>query len=282
MMQQNILNECLNALTCIDIDGKLFLKDEPIYSCESDIHAYMKYFFLWPAFIIWGFILPLLILLYLFIYKKRLYEAKVFKKFNFFYIGYRLKYYFWDILILLRKSFCILIGLFVGLNFQLMILMLIMSIYFKYQKTCRPFLSKNLNFLESLAAFTGLTGIFLTLLINLLQTFEEKIGFYAIVLIINASFLVIWTFFFFIYLVGVYRKIIQKKYPLLLEKIKKFLSKNKLFTASPLKITENSSILKNSMNNSKDWKSKFSSLMRRDFKNKNSKEGSLNNLSKNN
>lgn len=282
MMQQNILNECLNALTCIDIDGKLFLKNEPIYSCESDIHTYIKYFFLWPAFIIWGFILPLLILLYLFLYKKRLYEAKVFKKFNFFYIGYRLKYYFWDILILLRKSFCILIGLFVGLNFQLMILMLIMSVYFKYQRTCRPFLSKNLNFLESLAAFTGLSGIFLTLLINLLETFSEKIGFYAIVLIINASFLVIWTFFFFIYLVGVYRKIIQRKYPHLLEKIKSFLSKNKLFTISPLKMSENSAMLKkNSSNNGsfKDLKSKLSSLMMRgEAYKKKTKEGSLNNL----
>ena len=193
MMQQNILNECASSLFCIQINGVNVLKNEPLYSCDSDLHYYMKSLFLWPMFMLWSFLLPLIILAYLFKNRNKLYEARVFKKMNFFYIGYLSKYFYWDILILLRKSLSIFINLFSGssLNFELMALMMIMSLYFKYLLSNKPFLGSNLNFLESLATFVGIFGLFLALLINMLAVESEKIIFYVGILILNIFFLAV-------------------------------------------------------------------------------------------
>ena len=243
MMQQNIMNESLNALSCIQIEGKNYLENDPVYSCDTDLHFYLKSFFLWPVFVIWGFLLPIVILIYLFIYRKKLYEAKVFKRINFFYIGYREKYFYWDILILLRKSISIFLGLFTKneMNSQLMILLMIMSLYLKYLTSFKPFLSENLNFLETLACSCALFGIFLTLLINLLTLYSDKIIFYVFVLISNVLFVVIWTVFFLFYLLQVYRKLIKKRYPILFQRFIQMVLKLKSYFPTNMMKNSNSS-----------------------------------------
>ena len=260
MMQQNILNECVNTLSCIELNGVNVLKNDPLYSCDSDFHLYMKFFFLWPMFMLWSFLLPIIILAYLFKNRNKLYEAKVFKKMNFFYIGYRSKFFYWDILILLRKSLSIFITLFAGstLNFELMVLMLLMSLYFKYLVSNKPFLGANLNFLEILATSVGILGIFLALLINMLLVDSERIIFYVVILIFNGFFITIWSVFFIFYLLITYRKLLQKKYPKILEKLKKVLSKFKVLTPVTLRTTDSTKKF-GSLNN--DWKKNLSSMI---------------------
>ena len=52
MMQQNILNECKNLLTCVDIDGESYLFNDPLYSCDSNTHFLMKSIIIWPLFML--------------------------------------------------------------------------------------------------------------------------------------------------------------------------------------------------------------------------------------
>ena len=266
MIQQNILNECLNSLTCVEIDGKSYLFNDPLYSCNSNTHFMMKSIIIWPLFMLWSFLLPLMILGYLFKNRWKLYEEHVFKKFNFFYIGYRRRFFYWDILIVLRKSFSIFIGLFSNnnINLQLMALLMIMSLYFKYLMAFKPFLSQNLNFLETIATAIGLIGIFLGILINLLETFEEKIAFYAILLISNVIFIGIWTMFFSMYLLGVYRKILSKRYPVVVARLKSLFMRYRFMVPNSYRNMETSEKKITSLKDSAGswvWKSRFTNLI---------------------
>ena len=223
MLQPSVLNENIKILNCMRIDGHRFLRIKPDYSCESDIYKWTSIFYIWPAFILWAFIIPLIILSFLIRNRKKLYEIEVFKRFNFFYIGYKSRYYYWDVLILLKNS-CVNL---VSLSTQdepiviLLFVMIIVFFYTKYLMQCNPFITRSLNFLENFACFIALLILILSSCDKFIDDDNAKMGITVIVVLLNSSFYSLWAFTFISYLSKKYRNVFKKYCPLILEKLKK-------------------------------------------------------------
>lgn len=162
MIQPDILNECVKMLICIEIEEKYYLKYEPFFSCETDYHIKIVNFYVWPVFIIWSFLIPFVLFMILYFNKKKLFIAKIFKNFGFLYIGYKNNCFYWDILIIFRKSICVL-ALKVNNNLKMFHYIVIISIYFYYFKKSKPFCTKILNKLDELTSITILISFYLTL-----------------------------------------------------------------------------------------------------------------------
>lgn len=249
MLQPNILNELTKVLVCVNIDGNLLLRSEPVYDCVNKVYSNMRNFFFWPAFIFWAYLIPLLILFCLFINRRKLNEIKVFIKFNFFYVGYRPKFYYWDILLFLRKSIVITLAI-ISENplIKLIVALVIIGVYFNYQITKRPFVTRDLNLLEFYSNFFIISTIYLCVMLFGIQTDGVQFVILIFVFILNISFLVLWLVLFFKYLKNFYRKLTRKILDYIQTK-----SSPKKFTSTPtvVQIPPNCLIKKNNyMSNS--------------------------------
>ena len=211
MLQPNVLNELVNVLVCIQIDNNIYMRNQPIFGCEDDNYINLKHFFFWPSFIFWAYIIPFFILGCLYRYRKRLNDITVYRKLNFFYVGYKQNYYYWDILIFLRKSLVITISIIVEDTLvKLFIAMIVIGVYFNYQVTKNPFMNRELNFLEFLSNLFILLTIYLCTL--LFRITDNLIQLYVLVVIfiLNITFIIMWFFYYCKYVRKFYQKIALK------------------------------------------------------------------------
>ena len=115
MLQPSIISQNVDILNCMELDpGMEVISSTPTESCNSQTYTIFANYIALPGFFIWAFVWPLLICVYSFRRKKRLYTGSVFGKFSFFYIGYRLKYFYWDFVIIFRKVLLIILMTFSG------------------------------------------------------------------------------------------------------------------------------------------------------------------------
>ena len=80
--------------------------------CYKGQHYYWAFMVALPSLIAWGMGIPLFALLLLIRSSKRLETLQVREKYGFLFRGYKLRYYFWEILIMYRKIALIFIGVF--------------------------------------------------------------------------------------------------------------------------------------------------------------------------
>ena len=115
MLQPSIISQNVDVLNCIELDpGMEVMSSTPTESCDSQTHMIFANYIALPSFFIWAFVWPLLIFSYLFVKKKQLYTGAVFGKFSFFFMGYRMNYFYWDFVIIFRKVLLIILMTFSG------------------------------------------------------------------------------------------------------------------------------------------------------------------------
>lgn len=190
MIQPNILEECVKVLLCIEINNKSYLKVQPVFSCDNDVYrSFSKAS--WAIFILWSFLIPFFILYYLYKNKKHLYKPNIFKRTSFFYVCYKSDFFYWDILIIIRKSLCSLVILIVvGNDFsRLLFYLLFNGIYFGLLISKSPFLFKELNLLDIIGSITIVFTLLITGILYLIQ--QEFIEFllFLIIFFVNAIFI---------------------------------------------------------------------------------------------
>ena len=89
---------------------------------------------------------------------------------------------------------------------------------------CKPFLNHTLNHLEYIANFYLILGIFVSSIINQIDTefFIEMLLLNIVLFMINFLFFLFWAWQFFIYMVLKYASLIKKKFPKIFHNIHKF------------------------------------------------------------
>jgi len=216
MLQSNILNEFTNVLICTQIDDKTVIRNEPMYECKGDFYSKMYYFFFWPGFMFWAYFIPFFVLFALFWNKDKLYELSFYQKMNFFYTGYREKYYYWDILIFLRKSIVITLSIMApDPLFKLIIALVVIGIYFNYQITKRPFLTKDLNLLEFSSNLIIILTIYLCIILFVVDNMVLQFLILIATFMINVGYLVLWLIFYVKYMRKIYKPLAKKIFSLI-------------------------------------------------------------------
>ena len=215
MIQPNVMEESLNALRCIEIEGRSFLKINPDFSCEAEEYKIIGNYLAWPIFLTWSFVIPIFIFLVLLYNKNRLYEPATFKRASFFFIGYKTQFFYWDILLALRKSFFSLIHLLIKNNeyLKLLIFLIIIGGYYEILERKQPFMNSSLNKLEYLSALVIFLVIYFTLLLSFLK---EKYKYFPFVIFLAILLLYILFLGYWLFSYGKYAK---KKYKTYSDKI---------------------------------------------------------------
>ena len=216
MLQPNILSELTKVLVCIKLDDHFYLRNEPIYGCEDELYLNMKKFFFLPGFFIWAYVFPIFVLIVLIKNRNNLNDMRVYRKMNFFYVGYKAKYYYWDILIFLRKSLIITLPIIVeNPMLKLMIAMIIMGAYFIHQISKKPFLNKDMNFLEFYSNLFILTTIYCCMLLYSVNNELIQMMIIILIFISNVSFLLIWFLKYLRYIRKYYKPMALKIFNLI-------------------------------------------------------------------
>ena len=221
MLQPNILSEFAKVLICIEIEGKMLLKDEPIYDCQGSFYDGMKTFFFWPAFCFWAFFIPFFVLGILIWNKKKLYELSFYRKMNFFYSGYKEEYYYWDILIFLRKSIVIALSIIAQNSLlKLIIGLVVIAVYFNYQITKKPFYTSDLNFLEFSSNLFIIFTIYFCIVLWKIDNIIVQFLILIVIFILNLAYLCIWLAYYVKYMRKIYKPLALKVFSLLASKAK--------------------------------------------------------------
>ena len=186
-----------SAFVCIEIEsGETWLLEDLDIQCWQGHHNEYAYGIALPGLIIWTIGIPIFALLILVRYKRSLNEIYVRRKIGFMFMGYRRKFYFWEIIITYRKLSIAFISIFLyqfGVEFQALAVMIVVMVSFYLQNRYQPFDQKELNHLEMrsivVSGITMYSGLFF--LTDALGE-EAKIIFFLIIVIANVQFLVIW------------------------------------------------------------------------------------------
>jgi hypothetical protein len=102
-----------NDFNCKDIDGEYRVYNDMSIICWDKIHSFWSYTVAMPSIIVWGLGIPFFALILLIRERKKLAELEIREKFGFLYNGYKLDYFYWEIIIMYRKITLIFISVFI-------------------------------------------------------------------------------------------------------------------------------------------------------------------------
>ena len=134
-----------------------------------------------PAMIVYGFGIPFLALvllirnrkyivpprLYNLLSKKdKVYEKRTNQKYGFLYLGYKSGTFYWEIVIIYRKVFVVMIAVFfetVSEEVQALLILLLLCVSLGLQFRFTPYLTRTLNYMETLSLCSALLTIYVGL-----------------------------------------------------------------------------------------------------------------------
>jgi hypothetical protein len=112
----NIMQFMLSLFKCIDIDGEMRLKVDLEIVCWSSNHQLFAYVVALPSLIVWGLGLPILAFILLTNKRADIASAKnpvTNETYGFIYGGFKSDFYFWELIITIRKLILIAVCIFV-------------------------------------------------------------------------------------------------------------------------------------------------------------------------
>lgn len=87
----------------MDIDGETRLKFDLEVRCYKKAHSFWSFYVALPGMIGWGVGIPIFALLLLIRERDRIDKLEIRQRFGFLFRGYKIRYYFWEIVIMFRK-----------------------------------------------------------------------------------------------------------------------------------------------------------------------------------
>ena len=127
---------------------------------------------------VWGMGIPLMIYLLMAKEKERLSTTAAKIRFGFLYNGYKRDNYFWEIVIMYRKIFCLIIAVFLktaGIIIQALVLLIILVLFAGVNNSLRPFANRSLNEIEDLSLLIQVITIFCILFFISMETPSEDV-----------------------------------------------------------------------------------------------------------
>ena len=151
-----------------------------------------------PGLILWGLCAPGIVLIFILKNRQNLTDKANKIRFGFLFHGYKSHLFYWEFIIIYRKIGIVLISVFLStvshaVQGQAAFLVLIVSFY--VQSVYRPFEVEKLNKLEQMSILTAATTIYCGLLYLTGDMGEGmKLFLFALILLSNAVFLVVWLY----------------------------------------------------------------------------------------
>ncbi|KAL4438128.1 hypothetical protein ABPG74_016907 [Tetrahymena malaccensis] len=173
LLQFNIVLFLLEAQACRQIGSNSFAYLDLSMKCDNSTLVMYRYFLIYPLLVLWILVIPIGLVTFLWKRKSQLFvKIKMQFKFRFLYTEYKESFFYWEFIRLVvrvliaflstefyeEKSISGLTCLFVLISYE--------TILIKFQ----PFLSNQINYLESESIFIAMFTIFLSLIYdNLVQ-----------------------------------------------------------------------------------------------------------------
>ncbi|CDW79374.1 UNKNOWN [Stylonychia lemnae] len=208
----NIVQQMLDAFNCIDVDGEDRMKTDLEVLCFQGPHYFWSYGVAMPAMIVWGLGIPLFASQLMYHERHKLDSLETKAKYGFLFRGYKKRFYYWESIVMYRKTLLIFISVFFvsfGVLVQAMIVMLLLIFGITTQMKLQPYQTEALNILEVLSFKFIIKLFFLEL--NIMQfaqssnkyivaglSDETKIFFFFVIVIFNMTFFLFWVYYFFI------------------------------------------------------------------------------------
>ncbi|EGR29156.1 zinc finger transcription factor sma, putative [Ichthyophthirius multifiliis] len=164
-----IVESSFSLFQCVNLgdenNPQMFFQIDPQLRCMEGIHLqFVKYLGI-PSIVSWVLIIPFIIGASLYKYKEIIDRPDISETFGFITKGYRSEYFFWEIIIMYRKSFLVIGSVFLqidefqkGLN-----VVLYFFIWYMIQNKYQPFISHRLNQVESFSLLTCVCYIYISL-----------------------------------------------------------------------------------------------------------------------
>eukprot|EP00347_Sterkiella_histriomuscorum_P001563 403371552 len=202
----------LDMFNCIDVDGESRLKIDLEVVCYKGQHTFWSMFVAVPGILVWGVGVPMLSYMLMNNEKHRLDSIEIKAKYGFLYRGYKRKYFYYESIVMYRKTIIIFVSVFMvsfGVIVQALVILILLIAGLSMQLILKPYQTYALNHLELLSIFaSGITiyiGIFF--IINsasstdnqsAFQYNNSKLFFFVIIIISNINFFAIWGLYFLI------------------------------------------------------------------------------------
>ncbi|EAR84219.2 transmembrane protein, putative (macronuclear) [Tetrahymena thermophila SB210] len=179
LLQFNIVLFLLEAQACRQIGSNSFAYLDLSMSCDNQTLVAYRYFLMYPLLVLWILVIPVGLVTFLWKRKSQLFvKIKMQFKFRFLYTEYKENFFYWEFIRLVvriliaflstefyeEKSISGLTCLFVLISYE--------TILIKFQ----PFLSNQINYLESESIFIAMFTIFLSLIYDNLAQRQNDVN----------------------------------------------------------------------------------------------------------
>ena len=212
MLYSNMVKTCLESFLCKDIGdfqtGKIYMLVKDLKSkCYETEHIAWILFLVSPILLIIGIILPLYLIFLLYRLKKKneFDNKRNLFRFGFFYYGYKSKYYYWEMIIQMRKLTLILINIIlttfeqISSTYQILIYLLFIEVCLILNLILKPYKSQYNMILkvENLSFYCLLSNFYFILFAlpqNGIDLTDNKKQYFSLLgFLINFFFIIPWV-----------------------------------------------------------------------------------------
>ncbi len=152
-----------DSFNCKNIDGETRIYKDLETMCWSNLHSFWSYVVALPSIFVWGLGIPAFAFVLMTREKHTLNSIETRMKFGFLYNGYKVDYYYWEIVIMYRKIILIFIAVFIqnyGVMTQALIVFMLLLVCLVLNLKKKPFFLVALNDLETLSLITSILSIY--------------------------------------------------------------------------------------------------------------------------
>jgi len=205
-MQPIVLQAGLQLYPCVEVEpGSLWLLHDMHIACWEGEHLTYAFALALPAMLVWCVATPLLFWALLFRQRFVLYHPSNIRRIGFLYSGYHRRYYFWEFVVVLRKSLMVIIAnllMTAQSEIQAEIAICVLWIFVILQHKQKPFDTGSFNRLEFLSLLASLVTV-VTGALYLSDLRTQPGAYYGLLITaftFNALFMFVWLVLLIVYL----------------------------------------------------------------------------------
>lgn len=205
-MQPIVLQAALQMYPCVEVEpGSLWLLHDMRIACWEGDHLTYAFGVALPAILVWCVATPLLFWALLFRQRFALYHPSNIRRIGFLYSGYHRHYYFWEFVVVLRKTLMVMIAnllMTAESEIQAEMAICILWVFVILQHKQKPFETRSFNRLEFLSLLASLVTVVTgSLYLSDLRTQPGAYyGLLTTAFAFNALFMFVWLVLFIVYL----------------------------------------------------------------------------------